>query len=58
MRVLAYLQRIIDALLEELQKQRRRRALRRLRALSRPFPPGFKFDREEIHDRFTRSHPD
>jgi len=33
MRVLAYLQRIIDALLEELQKQRRRRALRRLRAL-------------------------
>jgi antitoxin MazE len=31
--------------------QSRQRALDRLRKLSRPFPPGFVFDREEAHER-------
>ncbi len=31
--------------------QRRERALRRLRALRRPLPPGFKFDRTEANER-------
>jgi antitoxin MazE len=29
----------------------REEALRRLRALRRPFPPGFRFDRDEAHER-------
>ncbi len=29
----------------------RRQALERLRKLSRPLPPGFVFDREELHER-------
>ena len=55
MHVFAYLARAMQALLERLRK---RPALKHLRRLSRTFPPGYKFDREEIHDRFTRSHPD
>ena len=31
--------------------RRREEALKRLRALQRPLPPGFKFDREETHER-------
>jgi antitoxin MazE len=30
---------------------RREKALERLRALRRPLPPGFKFDREEANER-------
>ncbi len=29
----------------------RQQALERLRKLSRPLPPGFVFDREELHER-------
>ena len=36
----------------EIGRDRRREdALKRLRALQRPLPPGFKFDREEAHER-------
>jgi antitoxin MazE len=31
--------------------QRREQALKRLRALRRPLPPGFKFDRTEVNER-------
>jgi len=31
--------------------RKREEALKRLRALKRPLPPGFKFDREEAHAR-------
>ncbi|MBV8745851.1 MAG: AbrB/MazE/SpoVT family DNA-binding domain-containing protein [Xanthobacteraceae bacterium] len=31
--------------------RRREEALKRLRALQRPLPPGFKFNREEAHER-------
>ena len=31
--------------------QKRQRALETLRKLSRPFPPGFVFDREEANER-------
>jgi antitoxin MazE len=31
--------------------RRREEALKRLRALRRPLPPGFKFDREEANER-------
>jgi antitoxin MazE len=31
--------------------RRREDALKRLRALKRPLPPGFKFDRDEAHER-------
>jgi antitoxin MazE len=33
----------------------RQRALDTLRKLSRPLPPGFVFDREEAHERGSRS---
>jgi antitoxin MazE len=35
--------------------QSRQRALETLRKLSRPLPPGFVFDREEAHERGSRS---
>ena len=36
----------------EIGRDRKREdALKRLRALQRPLPPGFKFDREEAHER-------
>jgi antitoxin MazE len=36
----------------EVSRDRRRvKALERLRALRRPLPPGFKFDREEANER-------
>lgn len=35
--------------------QRRQRALETLRKLSRPLPAGFVFDREEAHERGSRS---
>ena len=31
--------------------RKREEALKRLRALQRPLPPGFKFDREEANER-------
>ena len=31
--------------------RRREEALKRLRALQRPLPPGFKFDRDEANER-------
>ena len=37
--------------LEVSRDQSRQRALDRLRALRRPFPPGFVFDRDEAHER-------
>jgi len=36
---------------EVARDRRREEALKRLRALQRPLPPGFKFDREETHER-------
>lgn len=32
------------------QEERRAAALRRIQELSRPLPPGFKFDRDELYD--------
>lgn len=32
-------------------KEDREKAIEGLRKLRRPFPPGFKFDREEAHER-------
>ena len=37
--------------LEVSRDESRKRALENLRKLRRPFPPGFKFDRDEIYDR-------
>jgi antitoxin MazE len=37
--------------LEVSRDESRKRALENLRKLSRPFPPGFVFDREEAHER-------
>jgi len=34
---------------------RRQRAIEAIRRLAVPLPPGYKFNREEIHDRFDRS---
>jgi antitoxin MazE len=36
---------------EVARDRRREEALKRLRALQRPLPPGFKFDRDEAHER-------
>jgi antitoxin MazE len=36
---------------EVARDRRREDALKRLRALQRPLPPGFKFDRDEAHER-------
>ncbi len=36
---------------EVARDRQREEALKRLRALQRPLPPGFKFDREEAHER-------
>ena len=36
---------------EVTRDQRREEALKRLRALQRPLPPGFKFDREQANER-------
>jgi antitoxin MazE len=36
---------------EVARDRRREEALKRLRALQRPLPPGFKFDREEANER-------
>jgi antitoxin MazE len=36
---------------EAARDRRREEALRRLRALRRPLPPGFKFNREEANER-------
>jgi antitoxin MazE len=36
---------------EVTRDRRREAALKRLRALKRPLPPGFKFDREEANER-------
>lgn len=36
------------------REEARKAALERLRALSRPFPPDYRFDREEIHERGGR----
>ena len=48
MRVLVYL---AGAMRVSLGRWRRLRALKRLRQLSRPLPPGFKFNREEMRRR-------
>lgn len=36
---------------EVARDRKREEALKRLRALKRPLPPGFKFDREEANER-------
>lgn len=36
---------------EVARDRRRERALERIRALRRPLPPGFVFDRDEAHER-------
>jgi hypothetical protein len=42
--------------LEAAHDAERERALKAIRRLGRPFPPGFKFNREEIYEReWTRS---
>ncbi|NNM70845.1 AbrB/MazE/SpoVT family DNA-binding domain-containing protein [Enterovirga aerilata] len=35
---------------EVVRDRRREEAMERIRALSRPLPPGFRFDREELYD--------
>jgi antitoxin MazE len=40
----------------EVRRDRRRQeAIEAIRKLARPLPPGYKFNREEIYDRFERS---
>jgi len=40
----------------EVRRDRRRQeAIEAIRKLRRPLPPGYKFNREEIYDRFDRS---
>ncbi len=40
---------------EVVRDRRREEAIERMRKLARPLPPGYKFNREEIYDRFERS---
>lgn len=40
--------------LEVSEDEKRREAIERIRALSVPLPPGYKFDREELYDRGDR----
>jgi antitoxin MazE len=40
-----------DKAFEVSRDQARQRALENLRKLSRPFPPGFVFDRDDIYER-------
>lgn len=35
--------------------RRRQEAIESIRRMARPFPPGFKFNRDEIYDRYERS---
>lgn len=35
--------------------RKRQAAIERIRKLRRPFPPGFKFDREEANERLSRT---
>ena len=37
--------------------QEREQALERIKALSRPLPPDYRFDRDEIYDRFGPDSP-
>ena len=43
--------RITNNLVTEVSPEQRQRALENLRKLSRPFPPGFVFDRDEANER-------
>lgn len=43
-----------ERVLEVSEGERRRQAIERMRALSVPMPPGYKFDREELYDRGDR----
>jgi len=38
---------------EVTRDRRRQEAIEAIRRLARPLPPGYKFDRDEIHDRDT-----
>ncbi len=40
-----------DRVLEIARNQAREQALEKIRELSRPFPPNFKFDRDEANER-------
>lgn len=40
------------------QRQQALQTMRRIRELSRPLPPGYKFDRDEAHERGGRDEPD
>jgi antitoxin MazE len=40
-----------DRTLEIMLNQTREEALKSIRELSRPFPPGFRFDRDEANER-------
>jgi antitoxin MazE len=43
---------IVDSRRFEVSRDRRKeRAMARLRRLRRPLPPGFRFDREDAHER-------
>jgi antitoxin MazE len=44
-----------DHSFEVIRDRRRQEAIEAIRKLARPLPPGYKFNREEIHDRFERS---
>lgn len=44
-----------DRAFEVSRDESRKRALETLRKLRRPFPPGFVFDREEAHERGSKS---
>ena len=41
--------------LEVARDRRRLEAIEAIRRLAVPLPPGYKFNREELHDRFERS---
>lgn len=40
---------------EIIRDRRRQEALEAIRKLARPLPPGYKFNRDEIYDRYERS---
>jgi len=43
---------------EVTRDRRRQEALETIRKLARPLPPGYKFNREEIHDRGMMRRPE
>lgn len=46
-----------DRCVELLRDTRRADALARIKAMQRPLPPGYRFDRDEIYDRWGPDSP-